>query len=125
MPLGNPFPGPNLAGEYLIPGLPYVTSSVLSTARTAYNFPFIAKNFTIKNVSGSANIKVAFCENGLTSTNYFELSPSEGFSGEIRCASLYVSGAVGTKVSLVAGLTGVPTRYMLPMTASNYYEGVG
>jgi len=71
---------------------------------------------------------VAFTENGLkpVNSNYFVLSGSESFSGELRTDKIYISGSAGTSTfTLVAGLTFIPSRMLTPITGSNGFSGVG
>jgi hypothetical protein len=129
--LNNPSWGEGYVPAYQMSGMPFVTSSnVALGAVSQIEFKYVTKFFTIKNTGASTNvIAVGFTQNGLLpeNSNYFTLSGSEAFSGEIRTSALFVSGAVGasTSYSLVAGLTNIPVSNFLTVTASNGFGGVG
>lgn len=122
----------NMSGEYLLAGIPFVTGSTLAVGSTiAVNFPKVTRTVTVRNtISGSA-LAVAFTENGLKSANrnYFVLSGSESFTGELRVRKIFLSGAVGTsEYEVIAGLTRIDDSALMAhneITGSNNFEGVG
>lgn len=131
MSLNNPVWGEGFVPAYQMSATPYVTSSNVALGATKQiNFNSVTKFFTIKNTGASSNvIAIAFSQNGLTAgaSNYFPLSGSESFSGEIRTDRLFISGSVGasTTFSLIAGLTSIPSKNFLMLTASNGFSGIG
>lgn len=130
MSLNTPTWGEGYVPAYQISATPYVTSSNVVLGETKQiNFNGVTKFITIKNYSASTSvINVAFTQAGLTAanSNYFPLSGSESFSAEIRTDRIFLSGAVGTSnFSVVAGLTPIPARNFLVITASNGFSGVG
>lgn len=129
MALNYPSQGEYYTAAYQISAMPYVTSSTLSQGQIKeIRFSHISRFITIKNTAASTAIAVGFTENGLkpTSANFFILSGSESFSGELRASSVWLSGSVGASTfSMMAGLTLIPTGTMLHLTASNGYSGVG
>ena len=124
MTINNYTPGPNHVSEFQVSSNPWVTSSVISGI-TEYSFPLVTKFIVVKNLSGSATIKVGFTDRGIrTTSNYFTLSSGEAFSADFRLKSLFLSGS-SSSVEVLAGLTGVPNSRMLEITASNGWSGVG
>jgi hypothetical protein len=123
MALGNDNrPGYHHMPEYMVAGIPWVTSSIVSGIQK-YEFGTVTRTITVKNVAGAPNIKVAFTQNGL-STNYFELQTGESISDQLRVTELYVSGS-GNTVSVLAGVTAIPQGYAPILSASRGIPGVG
>jgi len=131
MALNNPYPHEGFVPAYQISSMPFVTSSIVSLgAIKEINFNGVTRFITIKNTGASTTVlAVGFTENGFkaTNSNYFVLSGSEAFSGELRTDRIFVSGSAGSSVpfNIVAGLTTIPTKNFLPVTASNGFGGVG
>lgn len=131
MALNNPYPHEGFVPAYQISAMPFVTSSNVTLGSIKQiNFNGVTRFITIKNTGASSTVlAVAFTENGLKSSNsnYFILSGSEAFSGELRTDRLFVSGSSGTSVefNIVAGLTTIPTKNFLLVTGSNGFGGVG
>lgn len=131
MSLNNPFPHEGFVPAYQISATPFVTSSNVTLGATKeINFNGVTRFITIKNTSPSSTVlAVSFTENGLKSanSNYFILSGSEAFSGELRTDRIFVSGSSGASVAfnVVAGLTTVPVKNFLQVTGSNGHGGVG
>lgn len=125
MSLGNYKSGGNLVSEFQVSASPWVTSSVVSGI-VEYSFPYLTSFFALKNVSGSlSSINVGFTRRGIeTSGNYFTLNQNEGFSGDFRLKSIFISGS-NASISLVVGLTGIQTSMMVTITGSNGWSGVG
>ena len=131
MSLNNPYPHEGFVPAYQVSAMPFVTSSNVTLGSTKeINFAGVTRFITIKNTGAStAVLAVAFTENGLKSanSNYFILSGSESFSGELRTDRIFVSGSSGASVTfnVVAGLTTIPTKNFLVVTGSNGFSGVG
>ena len=131
MSLNNPVLGEGYVPAYQISAVPFVTSSNVSLGEIReIRFDFVTRFFTVKNTGASTNvISIGFTQNGMSSTrsNFFTLSGSEAFSGEIRTSALFISGSAGatTPFTLVAGLTNIPVKNFLTVTGSNGYSGVG
>ena len=131
MGLNNPAWGEGFVPAYQMSAMPYVTSSNVSLGATReISFNYVTKFFTVKNTGASTNVlAVGFTQNGMLpgNSNFFTLSGSEAFSGEIRTSKLFISGSAGatTSFTLVAGLTNIPVSNFLLVTGSNGFSGVG
>jgi hypothetical protein len=130
MALNHPQMHEGYAPAYQVSATPFVTSSNVTLGTTKYiDFGYVSRFITIKNTSPSTSVlSIAFTENGLKSqnSNYFFLSGSEAFSGELRATGLYLSGSAGTSnFSIVAGLTAISSKNSLTLTGSNGFTGVG
>ena len=131
MSLNNPYSGEGFVPAYQISAVPFVTSSNVALGQVKQiNFGFVSRFFEIKNMGPTTSvIAVGFTSTGLGSgpSNFFKLSGSQSYSGELRTDRLFISGAFGTSTDfqLVAGLTAVPARNFLVITASNGFTGVG
>jgi len=129
--LNNPAWGEGFVPAYQMSAMPYVTSSNVSLGATReISFNYVTKFFTVKNTGASTNVlAVGFTQNGMLpgNSNFFTLSGSEAFSGEIRTSKLFISGSAGatTSFTLVAGLTNIPVSNFLLVTGSNGFSGVG
>jgi len=127
MALDNPRLWINSANEYLLSGVPWVTSSAVEAdAIEAINFPKVTKDVTIKCNSGS--LAFAFTENGFDSGNFFDLSVGESFTGELRVRKVFVKGTLASDFNVLAGLTRIDMSALLgadEITGSNGFEGVG
>jgi hypothetical protein len=130
MSLNHPYQSEGYVPAYQISAMPYVTSSNISLGQTrVIDFGYVSRFITIKNTGASTSVlSVAFTENGLktSNSNYFYLSGSENYTGEIRTSKIFLSGTAGAPLfSVIAGLTTIPVAYMTPITGSNGYPGVG
>lgn len=120
-------PGYNSAPDYIVPGLPWVTSSIV-TGVQQYDFPYVTRTITVKNVGAAGNIRVAFTQNGLTTGNYFDMVPGEAWQDDLRIKRLFVSGS-GQTVAVIGSLTailqGFAPTLSASMSASAGWQGVG
>jgi len=129
MSLNNPTPGPNSAVEYMVSGIPWV-STFTTTGLTIINFPAVTRNIAVKNVATGNNvlINVGFTQNGVMGNNYFALNPAESFDSDVRCTALYIYGGSTYTCSVIAGLTGIPMTMFPTLTGSlpgGFAAGVG
>ncbi len=130
MSLNNPVWGEGFVPAYQMSATPYVTSSSVTLGQVKeITFPTVTRFFTLKNTSASTSvIAIGFTVNGFkaANSNYFVLSGSESFSGEIRTDRVFLSGSAGSSnFFLVAGLTNIPVKNFQVITASNGFSGVG
>lgn len=131
MALNYPVQGEGFVAAYQVSATPFVTSSTVANGATReIVFPQISRFMTIKNTSPSTNtIAVSFTAAGFlpANSNYFVLSGSETFTGELRTDRVFISGLSGASstFSLLAGLTFIPSKMLTPITGSNGFSGVG
>lgn len=111
-------PGAGSLSEYMISGIPWVTSSQIPGSIIQINFLNVTSFFTVKNTSLNT-IKVAFTQNGFNTGNYFSLSANEVFSGDLRVKSLFLSSSTTSNFELVAGVTSIPASNFPSLTGSN------
>ena len=123
-------------GEYFVPAyqtsaLPYVTSSYISLGEVhSYEFPYVTRFIDVVNRGSgpSDTIAIGFTENGILNTgNYVTIDRNASVNEEIRTTTLFVSCSSGTNVNyqLFCGLTIIPSKNFLILTASNGHSGVG
>lgn len=131
MALNHPVQGEGYVSAYQISATPFLTSSTVALGATReITFPQVTRFITIKNTGAASTVlAVGFTAAGLlpVNSNYFVLSGSESFSGELRTDRVFVSGSSGATVpfTLVAGLTCIPSRMLTPITGSSGFSGVG
>lgn len=120
--------GFNLATAYMFPGIPWVTSSIVSTSIKHHHFNYVSSNVLVRN-DGPTDLWLAFAENGFLTSNCLKIVNGESFSAEIRVADVYLSAANGVAYDLFAGLTLISRDEMPVLTSavgsSPYWEGVG
>ena len=120
------------SAAYQVSGVPYATASiqtpVLGSAPYEHSFPFVTKFVTITNTTTGASVplRVGFSALGVTgssqgggsppppgaSDHYFILDNGESYTGEFRISRLYFLSNLfpsAPTVSIVAGITGVPS----------------
>ena len=124
MPLDNPAPGPFSATEFMVSGLPWVSSSNVVNIGT-YNFPQVTRDIEVRNGAGAA-IKIAFTEAGFTTQHFIPLAASTNWEADVRIKTLYISCSQGiADVTVFAALTGIQARFFPAVTGSNGNQGVG
>ena len=121
--------GNNSVAEYMASGLPWVTSSNVSSSVPAeIDFPMVTSNITVRNnaVAGTSNLKFGYSANGVKSSNYFLLEPQQDISVDVRVKSIFL---LSTSASLVfsvhAGLTTIESRGFPVLTGSAVYGTAG
>ena len=130
MSLNNPVWGEGYVPAYQLSAVPFLTASNVTLGQIKeISFQSVSRFFTVKNVGASNSIlAVAFTELGLkpVNANYFILSGSESYTGEMKVDRLFLSGVAGTSnFNLIAGLTHIPKQSFLVVTASNGFGSVG
>jgi hypothetical protein len=125
MSLNNPAMHEGFVPAYQVSAVPFVTSSTVTTVNEV-TFPFVTRFFTIQNMS-SLTLRFGFTQLGVQGTNYFSIPSGSSYTGEIRTDRLFVSSSTAASISysVIAGLTGVPTRNFTTITGSNGFIGVG
>ncbi len=124
MALDNPKITANMVTEYQASGIPYVTESVVASGVTKFQFPFVTREFTVRN-NGVADVFVGFSENGALGTNGFTLSTDASYSGPLRIKNLFVSASAATSVTVIGALTRIPWHMFPVLTGSDGFEGIG
>ena len=129
MGLNYPAMSEHYAPAYTVSASPFVTGSSISLGEVVQiNFPYVSRFITVKNAAMGTTLAVAFTENGLkpANRNYFTLGANETYNADLRLGALFLSGSVGNpSYELVAGLTSIPMRSFLVVTASNGFASVG
>lgn len=99
---------PNYGQHYVLPGIPFVTSSVAPSGVTPIQFPYLTKQFTITNnaATGSGlNLRCGFTMTGVTSSNYFTLGPQQSLNLELRTGYLFMSATANTNYEIIAEMS--------------------
>jgi hypothetical protein len=133
MSLNNPIPDVNHSSNYIIAGIPFVTSSHAPAASGLVNqqvhFPLVTRHITVVNEDGTNALRMAFTQNGLSTTaagNHVNIPKASVFGPiEVRCSDLFFQGVGGVvKFGVVAGLTVVNGSTWV-VTGSRGFPGVG
>jgi len=135
MGLKEPRIGYNSVNEFIGPGLPWVTSSVVFPNITyGYNFPKITKRVFVWNQNTGSNvyIRVGFTSNGVEKANYFKIDAGKQFEFDARIKEIYLRSDTAVDshpVSIYAELVGIDVDQMPILTGSvngtTFWEGVG
>jgi hypothetical protein len=116
--------------EYQGSCLPFVTSSLCSTAVQLIEFPRVTRFIVLRNNHATQTLSFGFTQNGLNGAeteNFFTLTgKTETGRLEIKCDKLWIkaSGAA-TNFSLIAGITNIAKGSFLNLTGSEGFDGVG
>mgnify|MGYP007046924411 CR=1 FL=1 len=129
MPLNNPRPGPGNVSDYMVSGIPWVTSSALTAGETRkISIPSVSRFFTVKNETSSTTMAVGFTQNGLKPlvANYFTLDGGESYDAEIRVIDLWLSASVGVPAfEVIVGMTSIHRSDFPTLTGSSGHLGIG
>lgn len=129
MPLNNPRPGPGNAAEYMVSGIPWVTSSVLTAGEERLvSLPSVSRFLTVKNETAATTLAVAFARNGFKSknSNFFTLDAGESYEGELRVTDLWLSASAGIPAfEVIVGMTSIHRSDFPVLSASNGHLGIG
>lgn len=124
-----PKAGVNAAVEYMVSGLPWVTSSNVSSSVAAQiDFPMVTSNITVRNnaVSGASNLKFGYSANGVRASNYFLIEPQTVLCVNVRVKSVFLMSTSSSLVfSVHAGLTTIESRGFPVLTGSAIYGTAG
>lgn len=133
MSLNNPIPDVNHSSNYLVAGIPFVTSSQAPAASGLTNlqvhFPLVTRHITVVNEDATNALRMAFTQNGLSTTlagNHVNIPKASVFGPiEVRCSDLFFQGVGAVvKFGVVAGLTVVNGSTWV-VTGSSGFPGVG
>lgn len=135
MGLNDAKSGFNSATEFMISGLPWVTSSIaVGTAVTGYRMPKVTKKIMLVNHETSAgkHIRIGFTYNGVVGGNYYKVDAGETVEFDVRVKDIYLIAdniADNPPYSLFVELTGIEPNMMPVLTGSvngtTFWEGVG
>ena len=131
-------PGLHNVGSYQVSGQPFATGSIngLDGSRAGgfeVVFPYVTKWFKVINKDATNDCKVSFSVSGMTgSHNYFTVPKADtdangaaGDSGvlELKVSAIWLSGS--TNVDVVAGVTGIPSRFTSTANGTNWSGSTG
>ena len=118
-------------GSYQVSGHPYATGSTWngSTEQTV-SFPYVTKNFTIRNSSPSGwkklYIRFDAVANMTSDTHRISLQQGESIKFDVKCTKVYIQGYSGAinnyEFELYASLTNIPTERMYTLSDSGIRE---
>lgn len=128
--------GPGYVPSYQISGIPFITGSLLVPDNTGepleVQFSHITKFITIRNILDPAGtskpIRFGFSSDGVKGTvnnNYNVLKNGESYEGDLRVSKLFLisDSALTSSGSVIAGMTDIPSTYLVPNWSGSY--GVG
>jgi hypothetical protein len=121
MGLDNPKSGVNPAVEYTVPGIPWVTSSVLlQSSSVSYEFANVAKAIVIQN-QGPGTINVGFSYAGVaSSSNYFSITSGSNQRLDLRLRNIFLATPGGQAgFSIIASLSGIRSADTPVLTGSS------
>lgn len=98
----------NNGNHYLLPGIPYLTSSTMSAGTLEVRFPYISKNIIITNTSATGSgldMRVGFTLSGVTSSNYFTLTPQQTLDFNARTGFLYLSSSTAPTYEVICEMS--------------------
>ena len=104
-------PGEKNAGEYIVSGIPFVSSSTFN-ATTTYEmeFPYLSQWIIVQNLDGSATVDIGFTSDGVGGNHKYTLAGGETSPKfEIRSKSVFVKGTNAKNYQVIAGLTNIQT----------------
>jgi len=106
--LDNVKPGPNSLVEYLVPGVPWVTSSTIAPAATKeHELPNVCSSIHARCLSSSAGaLLVGFTPAGVAGTHRVSVAPGSSIDMSVRTKTVVVGALGGTaSYELLIGLT--------------------
>lgn len=130
MSLNNPGNGFGHVPAYQASALPWVTGSlaVPHTEPTVLRFPKVTKYIKVRAAGGTADVKLGFSFNGITSgSNFYTIRKNTNIQFDLRVTEIYLLGSGSTaSVDVFAGLTLIDKRDGAPyLTGSTDPGGPG
>lgn len=126
MSYGNARSGVNNVAEYQASGLPWVTSSSVTTTPFEINFPYVTNGISLHVTGGSVDLRLGFSLNGVNGSNYLEIKSSDSWLHlNVRCKAIWLraeTGAIAVPFSVFAGLTMIEERDFPILTGSAIYN---
>lgn len=108
MALNTPSPGPNLLTEYLVSGVPWLTSSTVAAGATKeHELPAACSSIHARCVSGSSGaLLLGFTTAGVAGTKRISIAAGNSVDLDLRTKTIVVGGLGGTATyELCIGLT--------------------
>ena len=132
MPVAGP--GEKSTGEYIVSGIPFVTSSAHGHADGQpyeLKFPTMTQWIIVRNLDAATTLDFGFTETGIANNQKFTLtkagtnfdSPNSSIKLDVRTKSLFIKGTQSDVYQVIAGLTDIQTGSIQP-NVSNPYWGV-
>ena len=129
-----PLPNHNFVPEYQQSGIPFATgsSNLDNNVVDHISLPSVSRWIVFHNLdsSNSSVLRLGFTENGVKgveTNNYFVVHPGEQTPKlELKTKDIFIgnySGHDNVKYSLIAGLTGIPSRNLPTLTGSLVENG--
>ena len=118
-----PSPGEKAAGEYIVSGIPYVTSSTGKTAN-AYEVPFptLSQWIIVQNTATDATLDFGCTAAGVGGSQKYTLAASETSPKlHIRSKGIFIKPTDGKTYQVIAGLTNIPTGSIPDFTNSTHW----
>ena len=116
-------PGEKATGEYIVSGIPFVSSSTFNATNTyEMNFPAMTQWIYVRNLDASTTVKFGFTETGIGANQYWTvkagtISPKI----EVRTKSIFINGTDGDAYEVMASLTDIMTGSIPSLEASTYW----
>jgi hypothetical protein len=102
--------GLNHTPAYQVSGQPFAKGGINAASSTqTVNFPYVTRWVVVNNNSGTV-LKVGFSSRGIAATEYFDVLPNSSSPRlEVKVSQIFLNGGSGATVSVVAGLTSIPS----------------
>jgi hypothetical protein len=117
----NAPPGVNSTAEYIVSGLPFVSSSAFN-ATTTYEmeFPAMTQWLYVENLDSGTTIDLGFTAAGVAGSNKWTIGVSSTSPKlEVRTKSIFLVGTNGDAYQVVAGLTQIPSGSVADYSADS------
>ncbi len=121
MTLNATRPGFNAAAEYTISGIPHVASGSATATPSVIEFPNVTRAIHVTNVGPVGTfVLVGFTQNGVNGSNCFPIDGGKSHRFEVRVRDLWLkaSGGASAQYGVLAELTAIERKMMLPLTGS-------
>ena len=125
-------PGEKSSGEYIVSGIPFVTSSAHGHADGQpyeLKFPTMTQWIVVQNLDAGTTLDFGFTEAGVSGNQKFTLtkagtnfdSPNSFIKLDIRTKSLFIKGTQADNYQVIAGLTDIQTGSIQANVADPYW----
>lgn len=125
-------PGEKSTGEYIVSGIPFVTSSTHGAATGQpyeLKFPTMTQWVLVQNLDTGTTLDFGFSETGVGGNQKFTVAkagtnsdnPNSSIKLDIRTKSIFIKGTEGDAYQIVAGLTDIQTGSIQAHVANPYW----